>query len=151
MKLIKIINNIIIYPYSIEQLKLDNPNTSFPDNITNEVLINFGVYLVLPSLKPKDPLKNIIEGLPTKIDDNFYETWIINDITPDEITIRLNRQWDDIRYQRNQYLSQCDWTQLPDSPLSDIKKQEWTIYRQALRDVTNQLDPFNIVWPVKPQ
>ena len=39
-----------------------------------------------------------------------------------------------IREQRNMLLLQSDWTQLPDSPLSDSKKQEWRDYRQALRD-----------------
>ena len=38
------------------------------------------------------------------------------------------RQW------RNILLSQSDWTQAPDSPLTDNKKQEWATYRQALRD-----------------
>ena len=28
-----------------------------------------------------------------------------------------------------------DWTQLPDSPLTDTKKAEWATYRQQLRDM----------------
>jgi hypothetical protein len=41
-----------------------------------------------------------------------------------------------IRQTRNYLLQQCDWTQLPDSPLTDTKRSEWATYRQALRDVT---------------
>ena len=37
---------------------------------------------------------------------------------------------------RNKKLAKCDWTQAPDSPLSDTKKAEWATYRQALRDLT---------------
>ena len=45
-------------------------------------------------------------------------------------------------------LAQSDWTQLPDVHLAT--KETWAIYRQALRDVPEQSDPFNIVWPVAP-
>jgi hypothetical protein len=30
-------------------------------------------------------------------------------------------------------------------------RELWVAYRAALRDVTKQSDPFNIVWPVMPQ
>tara|TARA_R100001086_G_scaffold146265_2_gene77358 strand:+ start:619 stop:852 length:234 start_codon:yes stop_codon:yes gene_type:complete len=39
-----------------------------------------------------------------------------------------------MRSKRDGLLTQSDWTQMPDSPLSDSKKQEWATYRQALRD-----------------
>jgi hypothetical protein len=35
---------------------------------------------------------------------------------------------------RNAQLAGSDWTQMPDSPLSDSDKQAWATYRQALRD-----------------
>lgn len=43
---------------------------------------------------------------------------------------------DILRSIRNNLLQQCDWTQLPDSPLTDAKRAEWATYRQALRDIT---------------
>lgn len=57
-------------------------------------------------------------------------------------------QWPVVRSQRNALLSASDWTQLPDVPLAT--KETWAAYRQALRDITDQSDPFNIVWPVQP-
>lgn len=57
-------------------------------------------------------------------------------------------QWPVVRSQRNALLSASDWTQLPDVPLAT--KETWAIYRQALRDITEQTDPFNINWPVRP-
>lgn len=57
-------------------------------------------------------------------------------------------QWPVVRSQRNALLSASDWTQLPDVPLAT--KETWAIYRQALRDITEQTDPFNINWPVAP-
>ena len=56
---------------------------------------------------------------------------------------------------RNGLLYESDWTQSPDSPLSDSKKAEWAFYRQALRDIpepyadVTSLD--DIIWPIKPE
>lgn len=55
-----------------------------------------------------------------------------------------------IRTKRNQLLSACDWTQLPDAQLTIEQKQAWTAYRQQLRDFPETCDPYNPVWPVKP-
>lgn len=40
-----------------------------------------------------------------------------------------------VRRKRNILLEESDWTQVPDSPLSDSKKAEWATYRQQLRDM----------------
>jgi len=59
--------------------------------------------------------------------------------------------WKIVREERNKKLSECDWTQLSDSPLSNQKQTEWQIYRQSLRDITTQLNPFSIEWPTPPE
>ena len=46
-----------------------------------------------------------------------------------------------MRNKRNALLVQSDWTQMPDSPLSDSKKQEWATYRQELRDFPSTWTP----------
>ena len=46
-----------------------------------------------------------------------------------------------LRQHRNVLLSQSDWTQAVDSPLSDSKKAEWKTYRQSLRDITKSASP----------
>lgn len=60
-----------------------------------------------------------------------------------------------IRNERHWLLSACDWTQSPDSPLTDAKKSEWVTYRQQLRDFTSRtfvgLEYFVIPWPQKPE
>lgn len=56
-----------------------------------------------------------------------------------------------IRAERNIKLSECDWTQLNDTPLDNPSKVAWTTYRQALRDIPTQSGfPHNVIWPVKP-
>ena len=56
--------------------------------------------------------------------------------------------WQEVRQERNRRLAASDWTQLPDVPMET--KSAWAAYRQALRDVTSQADPLNIVWPQVP-
>lgn len=54
----------------------------------------------------------------------------------------------DARAQRNALLSASDWTQVADAP---VDKVSWGIYRQALRELTNQAGfPETINWPVEP-
>jgi hypothetical protein len=80
--------------------------------------------------------------LPAKPSDYHifdYETKLwIDPRTPDT-------EWPLVRAKRDRLLQSSDWTQLPDVPLAT--KEAWATYRQALRDITEQPDPFNIVWP----
>lgn len=69
----------------------------------------------------------------------------------DEIKEMTAFQWDRIREDRNSLLFKSDWTQLPDSPLTDDQKNLWKIYRKSLRDITNNLNPNNIIWPIEPE
>ena len=57
----------------------------------------------------------------------------------------------DVRLERNKLLSDTDHLIQEDYPISDEKKQEIKVYRQALRDIPQQDGfPDNIVWPDKP-
>ena len=57
--------------------------------------------------------------------------------------------WDEVRTKRDKLLSSCDWTQLPDVPVTAATPL-WVVYRQNLRDITLQSDPKNITWPEVP-
>jgi hypothetical protein len=62
--------------------------------------------------------------------------------------------WPGVRALRDNLLSESDWTQLSDSPLTDSKKIEWATYRQTLRDIPSSqssvTDKSNITWPTEP-
>ena len=72
------------------------------------------------------------------------ESWVLNSTE----LYRLLRQ------QRDGLLFTCDWTQLPDAPITAEKKAEWTTYRQALRDIPqnypNLTSLDEVVWPTLP-
>jgi len=56
-----------------------------------------------------------------------------------------------LRMQRDSTLASSDWTQMPDSPLSEQERQQWASYRQHLRDLpANTPDPLNVTWPEPP-
>jgi hypothetical protein len=60
-------------------------------------------------------------------------------------------EWKTVRFKRDKKLQACDWTVLPDIPMDPVRKTEWETYRQELRDITDQPDPFNINWPTPPE
>ena len=59
----------------------------------------------------------------------------------------------DTRLERNKRLSETDWTQMNDSPLTDEAKASWATYRTALRDLTTHVNWPNLEdadWPTEP-
>jgi hypothetical protein len=59
-------------------------------------------------------------------------------------------KWEEVRVERNRLLSETDYTQLSDTPITPTSRAAFATYRQTLRDVTAQTDPYNIVWPTPP-
>ena len=59
-----------------------------------------------------------------------------------------------LRQKRDNVLALCDWTQIPDTPLTDSKKAEWATYRQALRDLPANNSSITLLadasWPTQP-
>ena len=145
---LRIINDTINYPYTINELREAYPNVSLPSTITDESLVEWDMYVVTPTPMPTDYTKNITEGTPVLTDGVYYQNWIQTNATQSEIDYRLENQWFIIRETRNELLAECDWTQLSDIPTET--KSIWSEYRQSLRDITSQTNPFSITWPVKP-
>jgi len=86
-------------------------------------------------------------------------------MTEQEISIRkaeelawsnsvFERALDELRAKRNKALADSDWTQLPDVGFNAAERNAWMIYRQALRDITNNIETAeqakSISFPVKP-
>ena len=63
-----------------------------------------------------------------------------------------DNQWAAIRIVRNRLLAECDWTQIPDAPLTEEQKEAWREYRQALRDIPQTFaTPGEVMWPTPPE
>lgn len=139
-------NGTVVFPYNLSQLKKDFPNISFPSPISESDLNAHGVYRVINGQKPlNDESSYYTLGFPYQ-DSN--DMWVIDynkNLYPESVASQ------NVKKKRTDLLEECDWTQLPDSPLSDSDKTAWATYRQALRDVPSQEGfPFTITWPTKP-
>ncbi len=84
---IKIKDNIIDkYPYSEGQLKSDNPQVSFPQTISKDILAEYGVYEVTTIEAPSITYKqNVTEGTPELIDGVWKQVWNVTDKSVDEV------------------------------------------------------------------
>lgn len=58
--------------------------------------------------------------------------------------------WSKVRDSRDAKLAKTDWRVTKASEDGKPMSKAWKDYRQALRDITQQPDPFNIEWPVEP-
>ena len=62
----------------------------------------------------------------------------------------IPKEWwlEQIRYQRDALLKECDWTQVADAACD---KTAWATYRQTLRDLpASNADPKKIKFPSRP-
>ena len=62
------------------------------------------------------------------------------------------QRWKIIRNERDKLLKESDYMILADAPVDETQKQEWTTYRQVLRDIPQDYDsPDEVVYPDKPE
>ena len=138
------------FPYSIGDLRRDNRNTSFPRNLSQEMLADWNVFPIKDRPAPAfDPAtENCNQTNPTLENGEWVMTWQVTPASAEEIAERLERKSAEVRQQRNDLLSVCDWTQLRDAP---VDAAAWVIYRQELRDIPEQANfPWDVIWPEPP-
>jgi hypothetical protein len=139
------------YPYTLTDLRRDNPNTSFPPNISDEVAQSFGVYPVEATEQPPYDHTVNLDRTAIKQGEQWVEEWISTPATPEEIAERTDSKAAEVRSIRNQKLADSDWTQLADSPLDPDGKGAWALYRETLRMIPQQAGfPWNVQWPPEP-
>ena len=146
---LKVSGSTITYPYSVQNLKNENPNTSFPTIIADSLLESFNIYKVETknSGYDSDDSKDVTEVTPTLSGSVYIQTYTISDADTETINKRREIKWSEVRSGRDSLLSESDWTQFNDSPISGSTLTDWQTYRQSLRDITNQSDPYDITWP----
>ena len=123
--------------------KLENINNRkimicFFDNIIEkEEMFYYDMYRITLNNRT-----NLIEDI-----ENNYETWL---------QFAKNHEYEnlatEIRTKRDELLAETDWTQVTDTVLSIEKQKEYKIYRQELRDITEQDEfPYKVTFPKKPK
>ena len=62
------------------------------------------------------------------------------------------QRWKIIRNERDKLLKESDYLILADAPITTEKKEEWTTYRQSLRDIPQTFsNPDDVTYPDKPE
>ena len=122
------------------------PNTSFSVAGPNaDFLTANNVVELVQTLTYTTPTQKLTT-VDAYVDSGKVYTVKVESTTSDEQTSLTNQQWVNVRSERDLKLQETDWRASSDLTLSDT----WKTYRQALRDVPTQSDPFNITWPTKP-
>jgi len=144
------------FPYTLGDLRRDNPQTSFPKKIGDAILASYGIFHVMPSQQPEhDPLVQTVvrdaepHNNETAVDEETGETyetgrWFIGYTVVNKPQDQAEQA---VRNKRDRLLQDTDWQALSDNTMGEAM----TTYRQALRDVPDQDGfPFSVVWPTKP-
>ena len=142
-------NTFIRHIHDVEPTRWDDDNFCLVRRLTPEQVTQFGVHQLKLVTPPYfDPATQAREHGPALLIDGVWtQNYIVTNLGPDESATKVHAQWTVIRAERNAKLVASDWTQVADAP---VDAAAWAVYRQALRDITTQPDPFNVVWPAMP-
>jgi hypothetical protein len=147
------------------QFRADNPNTSFPKQLTADVLDGFGYDPVLngPAARVSGPYEVSTRDGVEQINGQWFTKFIVGPVFTDnkeetaaeqQTAYRTkidNQVAANVRAERDRKLAACDWTVLTDSPLTTSKKTEWKTYRTALRNISAAEGfPHTMEWPTEP-
>ena len=140
------------------EFRMAYPNVSFPATLDQNAL-DFGNVSVIVEVQPPEctMLHRVDYDGVQLINGQWTEVWSIHNKydDPTEQTAWevecLEIQWVNVRCTRDILLAQTDYTDLPNTPITTQCRNNFLTYRQALRDITNQPDPYNIIWPTMPQ
>lgn len=132
--------------YSIGQLRRDNPQVSFPKNISDELLAEYAVYCVKELPRPSyDERTHYLKA------SDFYQVdgkWQIHYSAEPLPQAQVAQT---MRSERDRLLAESDWVVAKSYEMQSPVPHEWVNYRQQLRDVPAQQGfPYDIVWPVAP-
>ena len=131
------------------EFRASHPNTSFPPQLTAELLDSMGADVVFEGAQAQPTryqtaFRNGVE----QVNGKWYTKYSVADMDQETKDALDAQQAALIRSQRTQKLAESDWTQVADAP---VDKAAWAGYRQALRDVTTQTGfPWEVTWPAQP-
>ena len=92
-------------------------------------------------------MNKMVNGVLVAMTDAEIAEFNANKSTEAEV---LNEQWRYVRNKRDDLLAKTDWVVTRASETGVAETDAWKTYRQALRDIPTQSDPFNITWPTEP-
>lgn len=150
MYLLAVNDTLTKFPYTLEELRQDNPLTSFPLVMTAEELAAWGVFEVVEQTPPafNEQTESIEVAAPALVNGVWVRLQTVVSAEPDEVERRTAAQAAIIRTERNRVLAVTDYSQLADYQRTSAVKEKLVVFRQALRDLPEQPGfPWAIIWP----
>ena len=119
--------------YTLGQLRRDNPQTSFPKLIPDDLLASYDVY---PYTRPNTPeydnlSHRLTDGAFEQVDCAWSLPYVVEQLPKDQSERN-------IRSRRDSLLQDTDWIVIKSYERGQNIPAEWELYRQALRDITEQ-------------
>jgi hypothetical protein len=93
---------------------------------------------------------SVVGRAPSQYSELHVDAGIVFWIDPRTIEDQRASRWAEVRSARDALLSASDWVPVRALEQGRQFSVAWQAYRQALRDVTTQTDPFNVIWPQAP-
>ena len=150
---VKIVDGAVdTYPYTIQNLKEDNPNTSFNRNVSDEEFASHGVLPVTYADPPSYTQRTQYleqDETPSLVDGAWTISYTVRTKTTEQIAEYDAEIAANNRAERNYKLSLTDFYALSDVTMSDAM----ATYRQALRDLPTHENWPNLEeadWPTAP-
>ena len=140
--------SVISWPLLDDTIIKELNLSSSLDEVGDEYLISqsyFPLYGLSPSSHSEEETFDTTEI--EKSGSVYYLNYTLRNKTEDELILHYEHGWQDIRTKRTKLLEESDYMANSDFSMS----LEWKTYRQDLRDITEQSNPFEITWPTKPQ
>jgi hypothetical protein len=141
------LTNGVPTPYTIGQLRRDNPQVSFPKNISDTILERYDVYSVnvLPRPEINTDTHYLKQSDFYQVDGNWQVHYYPEPLPEAQVA-------ETMRQKRNEYLAESDWIVAKSYEVQNPVPQEWVDYRQQLRDIPQQEGfPYDVNWPQKAQ
>jgi hypothetical protein len=146
-------DTFIRHIFDVEPTQWDENNYCYARRLTPEQVEQFGVYkkqiVTPPYFDPATQVRE--EGPAVLIDGVWTQNYIVSDLDADASAAKVSAQWDIVRAERDLLLDKCDWWVTKAIEKNATISAEQQAYRDALRDITEQSNPFEVVWPTAPQ
>lgn len=144
----KIIDGALVkYPYSIEEMRIENPEVTIDDEPTYEQLMACSAYPAKRGLPPTRSSRT--HAFTTSFTENGDGS-----VTIIFVSHELDRRVAELnmRDARNSALTRCDWVMTRAFEEGTPVPENYITYRKALRDLPNQEGfPYDYVWPEEPR
>jgi hypothetical protein len=146
-------NEVVDYPYSLSNLKTENPNTSFPKIMSDALLAEHNIFKVIYNDPPEYDLNTQRleeDTVPRLINGSWQISYNIVQLNEEELQEKRQEKAEGNYIIMKSLMDQSDHWALQDTPEMTA---EQIAYRQAVRTLDQHANwPYleDADWPIRP-